>query len=116
MHVARGRLDVYFEAGHTSSCELRCGGVATFFPPSQVGIYPWDVCAGQVIVEEAGGVCCDTLGGPFDLASRVLAKKPTVGDLLLCLRDYVGRLSGCRSDVRITPVVEMQMARVVSII
>lgn len=48
MHVARGRLDVYFE----------------------VGIYPWDVCAGQVIVEEAGGVCCDTLGGPFDLASR----------------------------------------------
>ena len=39
----------------------------------QVGIYPWDVCAGQVIVEEAGGVCCDTLGGDFDLASRRLA-------------------------------------------
>jgi len=25
---------------------------------------------GAIIVEEAGGVCVDTLGGPFDLASR----------------------------------------------
>eukprot|EP00931_Biecheleriopsis_adriatica_P043862 TRINITY_DN25063_c0_g1_i2.p1 TRINITY_DN25063_c0_g1~~TRINITY_DN25063_c0_g1_i2.p1 ORF type:complete len:117 (+),score=27.12 TRINITY_DN25063_c0_g1_i2:174-524(+) len=48
MHVARGRLDSYFE----------------------VGIYPWDVCAGAVIVEEAGGVVVDTLGGAFDLAAR----------------------------------------------
>eukprot|EP00434_Breviolum_minutum_P022129 symbB.v1.2.019535.t4/scaffold1599.1/size109767/5 len=48
MHVARGRLDAYFE----------------------VGIYPWDVCAGSIIVEEAGGVCVDTLGGDFDLSSR----------------------------------------------
>ncbi|CAJ1390579.1 unnamed protein product [Effrenium voratum] len=48
MHVARGRLDAYFE----------------------VGIWPWDVGAGQVIVEEAGGVCRDTLGGDFSLDSR----------------------------------------------
>lgn len=48
MHVARGRLDAYFE----------------------VGIYPWDVCAGQIIVEEARGVCLDTMGGKFDLSSR----------------------------------------------
>ena len=44
-----------------------------FIPAScifQVGIYPWDVCAGAVIVEEAGGVCVDTLGGSFDLGSR----------------------------------------------
>ena len=40
----------------------------------QVGIYPWDVCAGAVIVEEAGGVCLDTMGGDFDLASRGSAK------------------------------------------
>jgi fructose-1,6-bisphosphatase/inositol monophosphatase family enzyme len=48
MHVARGRLDAYFE----------------------VGVYPWDVCAGIIIVTEAGGVCVDTLGGPLDLSSR----------------------------------------------
>jgi fructose-1,6-bisphosphatase/inositol monophosphatase family enzyme len=40
----------------------------------QVGIYPWDVCAGAVIVEEAAGVCMDTMGGDFDLTSRGSAK------------------------------------------
>jgi len=48
MHVARGRLDAYFE----------------------IGIYPWDICAGVIIVEEAGGMCLDTLGGPLDLTAR----------------------------------------------
>ena len=46
MHVACGRLDAYFEDGF--------GG-------------PWDVCAGQVLVEEAGGVLAHHLGGPFVL-------------------------------------------------
>mmetsp|Transcript_41565 Transcript_41565/g.96779 ORF Transcript_41565/g.96779 Transcript_41565/m.96779 type:complete len:297 (-) Transcript_41565:58-948(-) len=81
MHVARGRLDAYFE----------------------VGIYPWDVCAGQVIVEEAGGVCCDTSGGDFDLSSRrvlTAASPELAADLAKHLRkhryssvdadDYVG--------------------------
>ena len=46
MHVACGRLDCYFEDGF--------GG-------------PWDVAAGAVIVQEAGGVLRDHLGGPFVL-------------------------------------------------
>jgi len=46
MDVACGRLDAYFEDGF--------GG-------------PWDVAAGAVIVEEAGGVCRHHLGGPFVL-------------------------------------------------
>lgn len=46
MHVACGRLDAYFEDGF--------GG-------------PWDVAAGAVLVEEAGGVCRHHLGGPFVL-------------------------------------------------
>ena len=28
-------------------------------------INPWDLAAGQAIVEEAGGVCCDFAGGPL---------------------------------------------------
>lgn len=81
-HVASGRLDAYFE----------------------VGIYAWDVCAGAVIVEEAGAVCLDTLGGPFDLASRrvLVAASPVLGEALAAyLRkhryascdaaDYVGK-------------------------
>jgi len=46
MHVACGRLDAYFEDGF--------GG-------------PWDVAAGKVIIEEAGGVLRSHLGGPFEL-------------------------------------------------
>lgn len=46
MHVACGRLDAYFEDGF--------GG-------------PWDVCAGAVLLQEAGGICRDHLGGPFVL-------------------------------------------------
>lgn len=46
MDVACGRLDAYFEDGF--------GG-------------PWDVAAGAVIVQEAGGVCRHHLGGPFVL-------------------------------------------------
>ena len=46
MHVACGRLDGYFEEGF--------GG-------------PWDVAAGAVIIEEAGGVCRSHLGSPFVL-------------------------------------------------
>jgi len=77
MHVARGRLDVYFE----------------------VGIYPWDVCAGQVIVEEAGAVCCDTLGGPFDLASRrvlAAASPELVAQLAVHLKKH--RYSSVEAD------------------
>ena len=48
MHVACGRLDAYFEDGF--------GG-------------PWDVAAGAVLIEEAGGICRDHLGGPFVLKS-----------------------------------------------
>ena len=46
MHVACGRLDAYFEDGF--------GG-------------PWDVAAGHVLIEEAGGICAHHLGGPFQL-------------------------------------------------
>eukprot|EP00811_Abedinium_folium_P005178 NODE_14769_length_1087_cov_8.384375.p1 GENE.NODE_14769_length_1087_cov_8.384375~~NODE_14769_length_1087_cov_8.384375.p1 ORF type:complete len:316 (-),score=86.29 NODE_14769_length_1087_cov_8.384375:138-1001(-) len=48
IRVANGTLDAYFE----------------------IGIYIWDICAGVVIVEEAGGVCIDTLGGGLDLMKR----------------------------------------------
>ena len=46
VHVACGRLDAYFEDGF--------GG-------------PWDVAAGAVIIEEAGGVLRSHLGEPFVL-------------------------------------------------
>eukprot|EP01012_Entosiphon_sulcatum_P026685 TRINITY_DN32168_c0_g1_i1.p2 TRINITY_DN32168_c0_g1~~TRINITY_DN32168_c0_g1_i1.p2 ORF type:complete len:276 (+),score=49.31 TRINITY_DN32168_c0_g1_i1:111-830(+) len=50
-NVAMGRLDAFFE----------------------VGIQPWDVAAGAVILREAGGVMTDTTGDTFDpLNHRVI--------------------------------------------
>lgn len=68
-HVASGKLDVFFEDG--------VGG-------------PWDWCAGQVLVEEAGGVVVGLNGERVELATgrkgRVVAGNATV------VADVVSRL------------------------
>ncbi|KAK2652807.1 hypothetical protein Ddye_012663 [Dipteronia dyeriana] len=58
--VACGRLDLFYELGF--------GG-------------PWDVAAGIVIVQEAGGVVYDPSGKDFDItAQRVAASNPLLKD------------------------------------
>ncbi|XP_072020129.1 inositol monophosphatase 1-like [Amphiura filiformis] len=47
-HVANGSLDAYVDSG----------------------FHAWDVAAGALIVEEAGGILLDPTGGPFDLMCR----------------------------------------------
>lgn len=68
-HVASGKLDVYFEDG--------VGG-------------PWDWCAGQVLVQEAGGVVVGLRGERVELVTgrkgRVVAGNATV------VADVVARL------------------------
>ena len=61
--IARGRLDCYFE----------------------VGIWAWDVCAGSIIVREAGGVMLDITGGPFNLENRRLLACSTPELAEVCL-------------------------------
>ncbi|KAL3910362.1 MAG: hypothetical protein SGPRY_009083 [Prymnesium sp.] len=66
MHVACGALDAYFEV--RGACSDGFGG-------------PWDVAAGKIIVEEAGGVYRSHLGGPFVLKAgkgQVLAGNSAV--------------------------------------
>ena len=54
-YTAAGRLDIYFH--HT--------------------VAPWDVAAGILMVQEAGGVVCDHHGGPASLEStRVVTSNP----------------------------------------
>ncbi|XP_013187888.1 inositol monophosphatase 1 [Amyelois transitella] len=36
----------------------------------EFGIHAWDIAAGDILVREAGGVCIDPAGGPFDILSR----------------------------------------------
>ncbi|GMH30269.1 hypothetical protein Nepgr_032112 [Nepenthes gracilis] len=58
--IACGRLDLTYELGY--------GG-------------PWDVTAGVVIVEEAGGVVYDPCGEEFDITvSRIAASNPILKD------------------------------------
>ncbi|KNC79781.1 myo-inositol-1(or 4)-monophosphatase [Sphaeroforma arctica JP610] len=49
--VAKGACDAYYE----------------------FGIHAWDYCAASIIVEEAGGYCCDTTGTELDLMARKIA-------------------------------------------
>lgn len=60
--VADGRLDGYWERG----------------------LSPWDLAAGVVLVEQAGGVVCAYDGGPADLASgRLIACTPGLRQALI---------------------------------
>lgn len=56
--VASGRVNVYYESGP----------------------HAWDVCAGAVIVREAGGVVLDITGKPLDLCSHayIFASSPAL--------------------------------------
>uniref|UniRef100_A0A673ANK5 Inositol-1-monophosphatase n=1 Tax=Sphaeramia orbicularis TaxID=375764 RepID=A0A673ANK5_9TELE len=58
-------------------CLVASGCVEAYY---EVGVHVWDVAAGSVIVEEAGGVLMDVEGGPVDLMSRriVAANNGTV--------------------------------------
>ncbi len=70
-HVACGKLDVYFEDG--------VGG-------------PWDWCAGQVLVQEAGGMLVGLTGGRAEL---VLGKKgKLVAGNAAVVADVVAKLKG----------------------
>jgi myo-inositol-1(or 4)-monophosphatase len=61
-YVAAGRLDGYWE--------LRLG--------------PWDLAAGSLLVEEAGGRITDVRGGPMDLAApSVVASNGRIHDAML---------------------------------
>lgn len=68
-YVAAGRLDGYWERG----------------------LSPWDLAAGVVLVEQAGGVVSSDSGGPFELGS---------GRLIACSRglhnELVAGLAVCR--------------------
>lgn len=50
-------------------CHVACGRYDGFWEP---GLSPWDVAAGSLIVQEAGGKMSDYHGGPFDPYAKEL--------------------------------------------
>jgi myo-inositol-1(or 4)-monophosphatase len=49
----------------------------------ELGLSPWDVAAGALLVEEAGGVVSDWEGRPDYLGGDILAGSPQTHRLLL---------------------------------
>ena len=64
-YVACGRFDAYWEQS----------------------VSPWDMAAGAILVEEAGGLALNTLGEPLDvMGGTVLACAPGIrGELVAAL-------------------------------
>ena len=48
-------------------CSVAPGHMQAFY---EFGLHCWDMCAPGAILLEAGGILCDTTGGPFDLVKR----------------------------------------------
>jgi myo-inositol-1(or 4)-monophosphatase len=49
----------------------------------ELGLAPWDVAAGALLIDEAGGVVTDWEGGPDYLSGDILAGSPAVHAELL---------------------------------
>lgn len=69
-YVAAGRADAFWE----------------------LGLKPWDIAAGELIVREAGGIVCDFVGGHNQLTSgNVVAANPRVTkDMLKTIKPFLG--------------------------
>lgn len=59
-----------------------CGVFDGFF---ELGLAPWDVAAGALLITEAGGIVTDWEGGPGYLGGDILAAPPAVHEQLLRL-------------------------------
>lgn len=59
---------------------VAAGAFEGFF---ELGLAPWDVAAGALLIEEAGGVVSDWEGGPDYLGGDVLAGSPAIHAALL---------------------------------
>ena len=68
-------------AGTIDLAYVACGRYDAYWEQS---VAPWDIAAGVVLVEEAGGVACDTMGRPLDLmGGTMLGCTPQIKDDLL---------------------------------
>lgn len=60
---------------------LACGRCDAFF---EIGLSPWDIAAGAILIKEAGGIITDFSGGPDFLQSgNIVAGNPAIQKKLL---------------------------------
>ena len=62
---------------------VACGRLDAFW---EFSLHPWDIAAGVLLIQEAGGVCSDMHGGPLDLdGPHILADNGNLHDPILRL-------------------------------
>jgi myo-inositol-1(or 4)-monophosphatase len=70
---------------------VACGRFDGFWEPR---LAPWDMAAGMLMVEAAGGIVSDQAGGPWSLdAKGIIAGNPDMHPKLVALLDVEARLS-----------------------
>lgn len=68
---------------------VACGRLDGFW---EFGLSPWDMAAGKLLVEEAGGICTDMSGGPHRLtSSHILVDNGTIHDEVVTLFSEIFR-------------------------
>lgn len=85
LEVVRRCLESFEDLRRPGAASLDLAWVASgvfegFF---ELGLSPWDVAAGALLVEEAGGIVSDWTGGPDYLSGDILAASPTVHERLV---------------------------------
>ena len=80
LEALTGVLDTVEDVRRAGAAALDLAWVAdgVFDGYFELGLAPWDVAAGALLVEEAGGVVTDWGGGPGYLGGEVLAAPPAV--------------------------------------
>lgn len=61
-------------------CYVACGRLDGFW---ELSLHPWDVCAGALIVEEAGGRVSDFSGAPLPDAGQLVSSNGRIHDAML---------------------------------
>ena len=68
---------------------VACGRLDAFW---EFGLNPWDMAAGKLLVEEAGGACSDMKGGPHQLKSaHILVDNGLIHEEMLLLFSEIFR-------------------------
>jgi len=62
-------------------CGVACGRLDIFY---EFGIHPWDIAAGVLILQEAGGISLDPSGKPLDMEARriICGNKDIVAEVI----------------------------------
>ncbi|MGH2594622.1 MAG: inositol monophosphatase family protein [Actinomycetota bacterium] len=84
MQLALGSFEDLRRPG-AASLDLAWVAAGVFDGFFELGLGPWDVAAGAVVIQEAGGTVTDWTGGPDVLSGDILAGPPAVHAELLRL-------------------------------